>query len=223
MNRKNTRSLRLLAIFTLFATFALMATAQTTAPLGILVSQDQNTVDWPSVKENNDLDFAYIMATTGAAITDTRCGFNLAQSHKVGMPVGCVHRYDRHYSAQGQFDNFQAAVKGHHMDLPPVVYVVPDSPFDINVKRLDILLQLFEQAYGVKPLIMASQQAYLKYFSLERYASYHVIIVSNGLQFPSTRYTLWQYTDKEKVAGIIDYVPGLKLHPTYSLKTIKTL
>ena len=103
----------------------------------------------------------------------------------------------------------------------PVVYVVPDSPFDINVKRLDMLLQLLEQAYGVKPLIMANQQAYLKYFSLERYASYHVLIVSNGLRFPDTRYTIWQYTDKEKVAGILEYVPGLKLHPTYNLKKLK--
>lgn len=223
MNRNNTRSRIFVAAFTLFVALVSVASAQTTAPLGILVSQDQNTIDWPTVKDNNDLEFAYIMATNGAAITDTRLGFNLAQAHKVGMSIGCVHRYDRHYSAQGQFDNFQAAVKGYHMDLPPVVYVVPDSPFDINVKRLDMLLQLFEQAYGVKPLIMANQQAYLKYFSLERYASYHVLIVSNGLQFPATRYTLWQYTDKEKVAGIMDYVPALKLHPTYSVKTIKSL
>ena len=68
---------------------------------------------------------------------------------------------------------------------------------------------------------MASQQAYLKYFSLERYASYHVVIVSNGLRFPDTRYTVWQYTDKEKVAGIVEYVPGLKLHPTYTLSNFE--
>ncbi len=221
MNNSNTRSRWFAAALSLMMALPFMASAQTTAPLGILVSQDQNTIDWPTVNEGNDLDFVYVMATTGAAITDTRCAFNLTQAHKVGMPVGAVLRYDRHYSAQGQFDNFQAAVKDHHLDLPPVVYVVPDSPFDINVKRLDMLLQLLEQAYGVKPLIMANQQAYLKYFSLERYASYHVLIVSNGLRFPDTRYTIWQYTDKEKVAGILEYVPGLKLHPTYTLKKLK--
>ena len=221
MNNSNTRSRWFAAALSLMMALPFMASAQTTAPLGILVSQDQNTIDWPTVNEGNDLDFVYVMATTGAAITDTRCAFNLTQAHKVGMPVGAVLRYDRHYSAQGQFDNFQAAVKDHHLDLPPVVYVVPNSPFDINVKRLDMLLQLLEQAYGVKPLIMANQQAYLKYFSLERYASYHVLIVSNGLRFPDTRYTIWQYTDKEKVAGILEYVPGLKLHPTYTLKKLK--
>jgi GH25 family lysozyme M1 (1,4-beta-N-acetylmuramidase) len=78
-----------------------------------------------------------------------------------------------------------------------------------------------EQAYGVKPLIMCSPEAYLKYFNLERYASFHVIIVSNGLKFPATRYSIWQYTDKEQVAGIVQYVPGLKLHPTYKVANIK--
>lgn len=208
-------------ILTLLMALPLMAAAQTTAPMGIFVSQNQGTIDWPAVVEQNDLEFAFVMATTGAAVTDERCGTNLEQARKASMPITAVHLYDRHYSAQGQFDNFQAAVKGHHLDLAPVVYVVPDSPFDINIKRLDMLLQLFEQAYGRKPLIMASQQAYLKYFSLERYASYHVVIVSNGLRFPDTRYTVWQYTDKEKVAGIVEYVPGLKLHPTYTLSNFQ--
>lgn len=215
------RSKWLVAAFSLILAFPMVASSQTTAPLGILVSQDQNTIDWPTVNESNDLEFVYVMATTGAAITDNRCAFNLTQAHKVGMPVGAVLRYDRHYSAQGQFDNYQTAVRGHHLDLAPVVYVVPDGAFDINVKRLDMLLQLLEQEYGTKPLIMASQQTYLKYFSLERYASYHVVIVSNGLKFPDTRYTFWQYTDKEKVAGIMEYVPGLKLHPTYPLARLK--
>ena len=136
MNNSNTRSRWFAAALSLMMALPFMASAQTTAPLGILVSQDQNTIDWPTVNEGNDLDFVYVMATTGAAITDTRCAFNLTQAHKVGMPVGAVLRYDRHYSAQGQFDNFQAAVKGHHLDLPPVVYVVPDSPFDIKIMRL---------------------------------------------------------------------------------------
>lgn len=199
----------------------LLAAAQTTAPLGIFVSQNQGTVDWPTVREQNDLEFVYIMVTEGATIVDQRCLTNLVQAQKTGLPLGCVHRYDRHYSAQGQFDNFKATVKGYHMDLAPIVYVVPDNPYDLNIKRLDMLLQLMEQEYGVKPLIMTSQEAYLKYFSLERYGAYHVAIVSNGLRFPATRYTFWQYTDRELVAGIVEYVPGWKLHLTYNLSDVK--
>ena len=209
--------------FFLFLMVALpmVAGAQTTAPMGIIVSQQQGTVDWPAVREQNDLEFVYIMATTGATIVDSRCLTNMVQAQKTGMPLGCVHRYDRHFSAQGQFDNFKATVKGCQMNLAPAVMVVPDNPYDLNVKRLDMLLGMMEKEYGVKPLIMTSQEAYLKYFSLERYGAYHVIIVTGALKFPSTRYTFWQYTDKEKVAGIMEYVPGLKLHLTYKLADVK--
>lgn len=198
-----------------------VAMAQTTAPLGIYVSQNQGTIDWPAVYEQNDLEFVYVMAATGASVQDPRCGTNISQAQKAGFPVGAVLRYDRHFSAQGQFDNFQSVVNGYKLNLAPAVYVVPDNPYDLNIKRLDMLLQLLEQQYGRKPLIMATQDAYLKYFSLERYASYHVLIISNGLKFPATRYSIWQYTDKEQVAGIMGYVPGLKLHPTYQLGNIK--
>lgn len=209
-------------IFTLLMmALPLMAMAQTTAPMGIFVSQNQGTVDWTAVHDQNDLEFIYVMATTGAAVTDQRCGTNMQQAQSVGFPVGAVHRYDRHYSAQGQMDNFKAAVKGYQLDLAPIVYVVPDNPYDLNVKRLDALLKLMEEEYGVKPILMCDQAAYLKYFSLERYGAYHVAIVSNGLKFPATRYTFWQYTDKEQVAGIMEYVPGWKLHLTYQLKNVK--
>ena len=199
----------------------LLAAAQTTAPMGVYVSQNQGTIDWPTVHDQNDLEFVYVMATTGATILDSRCGTNVVQAQKAGFPVGCVHRYDRHYSAQGQFDNFKNSLNGYKMTLAPAVLVIPDNPYDLNIKRLDMLLQLMEQEYGTKPLLMVTQEAYLKYFSLERYASYHVIIVSNNLQFPATRYSIWQYTDKEQVEGIMSYVPGLKLHPTYKIANLK--
>ncbi len=208
-------------LFLMMMGLALGAVAQTSAPLGILVSERQGTVDWPTVHEQNDLEFVYIMATQGASTADARCLTNMTQARKAGFAIGCVHRYDRHFSAQGQFDNFKSAVQGCPMQLAPVVWVVPDSPYDINIKRLDLLLGLMEVEYGVKPVIMVTQEAYLKYFSLERYASYHVLIVSNGLKFPATRYTIWQYTDREQVAGIMEYVPGLKLHPTYEQRKIR--
>ena len=165
-------------LFTLLLAVPFIAAAQTTAPMGILVSQTQGTIDWPKVVEENDLDYAFIMASVGATIIDSRCGINMEQAHKVAMPIGCVHRYDRHYSAQGQFDNFKAAVKGFHMDLAPAVCVFSDGPYDLNVKRIDALLALFESEYGVKPLIMTTVDTYYKLFNLERYASYHVIIVN---------------------------------------------
>ena len=60
MNNSNTRSRWFAAALSLMMALPFMASAQTTAPLGILVSQDQNTIDWPTVNEGNDLDFVYV-------------------------------------------------------------------------------------------------------------------------------------------------------------------
>lgn len=203
-------------IFILLAmALPLLAGAQTTAHQGIRVSENQGTIDWPKVKAENRLDFIYVVAAKGATVVDARCGANIDQARKAGFKVGAFFSYDRHFSAQGQFDNFMAAVKGHSTDLLPVVSIIPDEPYNINIKRVDMLLQLLEKEYRKKPIVYTTMEAYLKLFCLERYASYHVYIANYGLQFPTTRYTLWEYTDREQVSGILEYVPAMKLHPTY--------
>lgn len=199
----------------------LMTLGQGNALKGIYVSEKQGTIDWPAVKAGNDLSMVYVQATVAATTTDTRCAVNLEQARKAGFKVGAVHVYDRHFSAQGQMEHFQAAVKGKQMDLAPIVCIIPDKPYDINIKRVDMLLNMMEKAYKVKPIIYASAETYLKYFNLERYAGYAVYIVSNQLVFPATRYTLWQYTDREQVKGILEYTPAFKLHPTYTLKDVE--
>lgn len=208
-------------LFTLLLALPLLAGAQTTALLGIDVSKYQGTIDWPKVASDNHLSFVYIKATEGATLTDERFATNIEQARKAGLPVGCYHVYSRHTNAQGQFDNFKQAVKGCGMNLVPVVDIEPEAGFELNIKRVDMLLQLFEKEYGVKPIIYTTMAAYLKYFNLERYGAYHVFIACYDLKYPTTRYTLWQYTPKEKVAGIMGYVDGIKLHPTYTLDDIK--
>ena len=106
------------------------------------------------------------------------------------------------------------------MTLIPVVDVEPDPQFPLNIKRFDMLLQLLEEEYGVKPMIYTTMENYKKYFNLERYASYHVFIACYDLKFPDTRYTLWQYTSRERVEGILVDVDGVKMHPTYTLDDI---
>ena len=82
MNRNNTRSRIFVAAFTLFVALVSVASAQTTAPLGILVSQDQNTIDWPTVKDNNDLEFAYIMPTKSVCLSDVSTAMTATTPHK---------------------------------------------------------------------------------------------------------------------------------------------
>lgn len=202
----------------------LLASAQNAKPVvalkGIDVSKYQRTIDWQRVADKNNLSFAYIRATEGGTITDSLFDINISGARKAGMKVGCYHVYSRHSSAQSQFDHFKSVVAGKGMELVPVVDIEPEKNIELNVARVDRLLQLFEQEYGVKPIIYTTMSMYQKYFNLERYAAYHVFIACYDLKFPDTRYTLWQYTNREKVDGILGYVDGIKLHPTYKLSDI---
>ena len=198
----------------------MLASAQTTAPLGIDVSNHQGTIDWPKVADDNNLAFVYIKATEGATTRDERFATNMAEARKAGLPVGCYMVYNRHTNAQGQFDNFKQTVKNCGMTLIPVVLIQPEPNFPLNIKRVDMLLALLEEEYGVKPMIYTTMETYKKYFNLERYASYHVFIACHDLRFPDTRYTLWQYTSRERVQGILVDVDGIKMHPTYTLADI---
>ena len=211
--------MRKVLIYLLLA-LPLLASAQTTALKGIDVSKYQGTIDWPTVVNENNLAFAYVKATEGATIVDERFATNVSEARKAGIPVGCYMVYSRHTNAQSQFDNFKQTVKDCGMNLIPVIDIEPEGPYPLNIKRVDMLLQLLEEEYGVKPIIYTTMEAYKKYFNLERYASYHVFIACYNLKFPDTRYTLWQYTPKETVAGIMGYVDGIKLHPTYSMDDI---
>lgn len=187
---------------------------------GIDVSAYQKLIDWPRVASNNRLDFAYVRATEGGSMQDSMFKTNIENARKAGLKVGCYHVFSRHSSAQSQFDNFKATTANCNIDLIPVVDIEPDKNFEPNIPRIDRLLQLLEQEYGVKPMIYTTMEMYKKYFNLERYAAYHVFIACYNLKFPDTRYTLWQYTSREKVAGIIGDVDGIKLHPTYKLSDI---
>lgn len=206
--------------FLALSLLSLSLVAQTKAPMGIDVSKYQGTIDWPKVATDNNLEYVYVKATEGATITDERFETNVREARKVGLPVGCYMVYSRHTNAQSQFDNFQQTVKGCGMTLVPVIDIEPEPNFPLNIKRVDMLLQLFEEYYGVKPIIYTTMEAYKKYFNLERYASYHVFIACYDLKFPATRYTLWQYTSREKVEGILADVDGIKMHPTYTLDDI---
>lgn len=206
-------------------TFLMMAmplwvAAQTTAPMGVDVSKYQGTIDWPKVADDNNLAFVYVKATEGATIVDERFATNVSEARKAGLPVGCYMVFSRHTNAQSQFENFKETVKGCGMTLIPVVDVEPDPQFPLNVKRFDMLLQLLEEEYGVKPMIYTTMENYKKYFNLERYAAYHVFIACYDLKFPDTRYTLWQYTSRERVEGILVDVDGVKMHPTYTIDDI---
>ena len=193
----------------------LSATAQC-----IDVSRFQGTINWRKVKASGKVKFAYIKATEGTTIQDPQYKRNIDSARAAGILVGSYHLYSKKTTAYQQFNNFKAVVKKSKQDLVPVLDIEERYSKDLYIARVDKLLELMEKEYGVKPMIYTSEKVYWTHFSGKKYKAYHIFI-ANYRRYPSTRFTLWQYTERGNVSGISGGVDMSKFHKNHGLSEIK--
>ena len=212
--------MRLLAtrhIVTLLLLFPLLALWQVT---GIDVSKYQGSINWKKVASTKKVSFVYIKATEGSTIQDPYYKTNIKKARAEGLPVGSYHLYSSKTTATQQFANFKSVVKKEQQDLIPVLDIEARHSKGLNMARVDKLLELFEKEYGVKPIIYTSESVYFDHFTTKKYAQYQIFI-ANYLRYPKCRFTLWQYTQTGKIAGISGYVDFSKINSKKKLADIK--
>ena len=172
---------------------------------GIDVSKYQGTIDWAKVAKSKKVSFVYVKATEGTSIQDPYYASNVKKARAAGLPVGSYHLYSGRTTAQQQFANFKSVVKKSQQDLIPVLDIEERVSRNLDMKRVDKLLQLMEKEYGCKPMIYTSESVYLTRFAVKKYAAYQFFI-ANYRRFPRARHTLWQFTQTGRVRGISGYV-----------------
>lgn len=204
-------------VFLFFLT--LTATAQVRTR-GIDVSKFQGTVNWGKVAKDSTIRFVYIRATEGTSIKDAYYRSNIKGARKAGLLVGSYHVYSSKTTAYQQMANIRSMVKKSEQDLIPVLDIEGHHSGRLYMERVDKLLELMEQEYGVKPMIYTSERLYKTHFANKKYAKYHVFI-ANYRGYPTTRFTLWQYTEKGHCNGISGYVDFNRLHRNHALSDIK--
>ncbi len=187
---------------------------------GIDVSKYQGTINWRKVKSSGKVKFAYIKATEGMTIQDPMYRRNIDSARAAGILVGSYHLYSKKTTAYEQFKNFKAMVKKSKQDLVPVLDIEERYSKGLNMARVDKLLELMEKEYGAKPLIYTSEKVYWEHFSGKKYKPYHIFI-ANYWRYPSTRFTLWQYSQRGRVNGIKGNVDMNKFHKNHGINEIK--
>lgn len=65
--------------------------------------------------------FAYLEASSGGAVKDSRFARNLVEAREAGLQVGAVHRFDPCAMADGQSANFVTMVPRGAAMLPPAI------------------------------------------------------------------------------------------------------
>ncbi len=187
---------------------------------GIDVSKYQGTINWTKVAKDSTIRFVYVKATEGTSIQDPYYKANVKGARKAGLLVGSYHLYSSKTTAYQQMANIRKVVKKSEQDLVPVLDIEGHHSGRLYMKRVDKLLELMETEYGVKPIIYTSEKLYKTHFAGKKYSKYHIFI-ANYRGYPTTRFTLWQYTERGHCSGIKGYVDFNRLHRNHSLGDIK--
>lgn len=183
---------------------------------GIDVSKYQGNINWKKVSKSKKVKFVYIRATEGTSIRDPRYKANVDSARKYKIYVGSYHVYSSKTTAYQQFANFKSVVSKKKQDLIPVLDIEGYHSGNLNMARVNKLLELMEKEYGAKPMIYTSEKVYREHFSGKRYRSYH-IFVAKYKGTPSIRYTLWQHSKTGRISGISGDVDLDKFHKKHSL------
>ncbi|MCR5445950.1 MAG: glycoside hydrolase family 25 protein [Bacteroidales bacterium] len=207
----------LIAILLTLCAFGAQAQVRTR---GIDVSKFQGTINWTKVAKDSTIRFVYIRATEGTSIQDAYYKTNLTKARKAGLLVGSYHVYSSKTTAYQQMANMRSMIKKSEQDLIPVLDIEGHHSGRLYMERVDKLLELMEKEYGVKPMIYTSERVYKTHFAIKKYSKYHIFI-ANYRGYPTTRFTLWQYTEKGHCNGIGGYVDFNRFHRNHSIADIK--
>lgn len=187
---------------------------------GIDVSKFQGTINWTKVAKDSTIRFVYVRCTEGTSIQDPYYRSNVKNARKAGLLVGSYHVYSSKTTAYQQMANIRKMVKKSDQDLTPVLDIEGHHSGRLNMERVDKLLELMQIEYGVRPVIYTSEKVYKTHFAGKKYSKYHIFI-ANYRGYPTTRFTLWQYTETGHCPGISGCVDFIRIHRNHSLSDIK--
>lgn len=89
---------------------------------GIDISKYNGSVDFKKVADD-DISFVYIKASEGVTVKSSSIKSNAKKAREAGLKVGAYHFFRMNRDGGLQAENFMAAVKGVHMDMPMVIDV----------------------------------------------------------------------------------------------------
>lgn len=171
---------------------------------GVDVSYYQGSIDW-NVLASQNITFCFMKATEGIDHNDIRFAENWESAKNANIYVGAYHFYRFENSGEEQALNFISTVPVTENTLPPVIdvelYDSLEKKPDVQQVRenLQIMLDLLEEHYGVKPILYAAPNTYRTY--IRYFADTYPVWISNYYYEPYHDWTFWQYTDSGQLQG----------------------
>ena len=185
---------------------------------GVDVSHYQGEIDWNVLAAQN-IQFAYIKATEGSSHVDEHFRKNYEEARQAGLRVGAYHFFSYDSSGITQAENFIDTVENFDGMLPPVVDVEfygnkeknPPAPEEVY-PQLQAYLDAVEDAYGMRPMIYATNESWELYVQ-EQFEDYPLWIRDIWKKPKnSVDWTLWQYTNRGRLKGFSGEEPYVDLN-----------
>jgi len=176
---------------------------------GIDVSHYQGEVDWEAVA-GQGIAFAYVKATEGSSHIDEMFGRNYGGARDAGIRTGAYHFFSFDSPGSSQAKHFISTVEYFEGMMAPAVDVEfygnkKEDPPDAGLVEVQLgdYLDMVEQAYGMKPVIYATREAWERYVK-GRFDEYPLWIrdiwrepeMGNG-----QGWVFWQFTNRGRLEG----------------------
>ena len=180
---------------------------------GIDVSKWQGDIDWVSVRRSG-VSFAFIKATEGKDVVDTRFDEYWRKARAAGLPYAPYHFYYFCSTADEQADWFIANVPREAVHLPPVLDVewngesktcrYRPSPLTVQ-SEMKRFMDRLEDYYGKRPIIYTSVDFHRDNL-VGQFNTHHFWVRAVAKHprevYPERRWAFWQYTSTGVSPGI---------------------
>lgn len=181
--------------------------------IGIDVSHHLGEIDWEAVKADG-VAFAYIKATEGIDFRDPRFAENWQASRLATLPRGPYHVFSLLTPGAAQAEHFIDVVPtAITRTLPPVLDLeIPKGRSDLPgrndvLSEIDDWLKRIEESFGREAIIYTGAaffERYLEGSSIAGRADARKFWLRSIGEKPSygPDWTIWQFDDKGRIAGI---------------------
>lgn len=171
--------------------------------------------DWTALR--GQVQALYIKATEGTSFTDPKAGTFAQSAQTTGLPFGFYHylwpRADVSYGT-AQADYFYSRIKNYPYACVPAVDVEESAGLSGTVISANVraFAEEFLRLSGQAVMIYAGRNFINNYLN-SPLGAYRLWIAQYGVSAPGSNnvfssYTMWQYTNSMRVAGISQPVDG---------------
>jgi lysozyme len=180
---------------------------------GVDVSRYQGDIDWARVRASGT-SFAFIKATEGGDVFDSRFDANWQNAKAAGVARGAYHYYYFCRTAVEQANWFIQNVPKDRSALPPVLDMewthrsrtcrLRPAPHVVR-REMGLYLNKVTRHYGKRPVIYTTVDFYAEneLWLLKKYNFWLRSVADHPSgPYPDQRWTFWQYTGTGVVPGI---------------------